>query len=222
MSFSLEYLSKCLLSGIKYIYVTLELSVVTISIGLVLGLLIAILRVFKVPVVHKILGVFVSVYAGIPVMVSMLIYNLIYLLFCKPVPNGAFIVACFTLTLGHTVTYSESIRGAFLSVPKGQYEASYACGLSIPKALQRIIIPQVIPIALPSLTNNIIGSVKNTSIVLVLGIVDILNGSIIPCAETYSFVEGYVAAAIIYWILSATVEFLLHRFNHLFMKGERI
>jgi L-cystine transport system permease protein len=118
-------------------------------------------------------------------------------------------LAYFTLTLSRTIILSETVRGAFISIPKGQYEAAYSCGLSTLQALKKIIIPQMIPIALPNHTNNTRGAIKHSSIVLVLGIVDVLNGSTIPCADTYSYVEGYVAAAIIYWAINAVVEFTL-------------
>ncbi|MBQ9280796.1 MAG: amino acid ABC transporter permease [Treponema sp.] len=211
MKFSFEYLWKCLLSGVVFIPVTLKLALIPLAIALVLGTLIALARIFKIPVVEKVFKIFVAIYSGIPVMVTLLIFHLIYLSCFKPGKNGTMLLAYFTFTLGRTIIVSESVRGAFLSIPKGQYEAAYACGLSTFQTLRKIVIPQMIPVALPTLTNNTLGSIKNTSIVMVLGIVDVLNGSTIPCADTYSYVEGYVAAAIIYWAVNAVVEFLLVR-----------
>ena len=218
MKFSFEYLLKCLLSGVVYIPVTLKLALIPLAIALFLGTLIALARIFKVPVVEKVFKIFVAIYSGIPVMVTLLLFHLIYLSCFKPGKNGTMMLAYFTFTLSRTILVSESVRGAFLSIPKGQYEAAYACGLSTFQTLKRIVIPQMIPVALPTLTNNTLGSIKNTSIVMVLGIVDILNGSTIPCADTYSYVEGYVAAAIIYWAVNAVVEFLLVRLEKYFAK----
>ena len=218
MKFSFEYLWKCLLSGVVYIPVTLKLALIPLAIALFLGTLIALARIFKVPVVEKVFKIFVAIYSGIPVMVTLLLFHLIYLSCFKPGKNGTMMLAYFTFTLSRTILVSESVRGAFLSIPKGQYEAAYACGLSTFQTLKRIVIPQMIPVALPTLTNNTLGSIKNTSIVMVLGIVDILNGSTIPCADTYSYVEGYVAAAIIYWAVNAVVEFLLVRLEKYFAK----
>ena len=209
MKFSFEYLWKCLLSGVVYIPVTLKLALIPFALGLVFGTLIALARIFKVPVVEKVFKAFVAVYSGIPLMITLLIFHLIYLSYFKPGKDGTLMLAYFTLTLSRTIILSETVRGAFLSIPRGQYEAAYSCGLSTFQTLKKIIIPQMIPIALPNLTNNTLGAIKNTSIVLVLGIVDVLNGSTIPCADTYSYVEGYVAAAIIYWAINAVVEFAL-------------
>ena len=211
MKFSFEYLWKCLLSGALYIPITLKLALIPFAIGLVLGTLIALARVFKVPVVEKVFKAFVAVYSGIPLMITLLIFHLIYLSCFKPGKNGTILLAYFTFALSRTIILSETVRGAFLAIPKGQYEAAFSCGLSTFQTLRKIIIPQMIPVALPNLTNNTLGSIKNTSIVLVLGIVDVLNGSTIPCADTYSYVEGYVAAAIIYWAINAVVEAVLVR-----------
>lgn len=218
MKFSFEYLWKCILSGIIYIPVTLKLALIPLFIALILGTLIALARIFKVPVIDKFFKIFVAVYSGIPLTITMLILHLIYLNLFKPGKNGIMLLAYFTFAIGRTIVVSESIRGAFLAIPKGQYEAAYACGFSTFKTLKTIIIPQVIPIALPALTNNTLGSIKNTSIVMVLGIVDVLNGAAIPCADTYSYVEGYVAAAIIYWAINAVVETLLVRLENYFAK----
>ena len=218
MKFSFEYLWKCILSGIIYIPVTLKLALIPLFIALILGTLIALARIFKVPVIDKFFKLFVAVYSGIPLTITMLILHLIYLNLFKPGKNGIMLLAYFTFAIGRTIVVSESIRGAFLAIPKGQYEAAYACGFSTFKTLKTIIIPQVIPIALPALTNNTLGSIKNTSIVMVLGIVDVLNGAAIPCADTYSYVEGYVAAAIIYWAINAVVETLLVRLENYFAK----
>ena len=219
MKFNFAYLVKCLQSGVIYIPMTLKLALIPFVIALFTGTLIALARIYKVPVVEKVFKVFVAIYSGIPLIVTMLIFHLIYLNLFKPGKNGTIMLAYFTFTLSRTIILSETIRGAFLAIPKGQYEASYACGLTPFQTLKRIIIPQVIPVALPNLTNNTLGSIKNTSVVLVLGIVDVLNGSTIPCADTYSYEEGYVAAAIIYWAINAVVEFILVRLEkHLIKK----
>ena len=218
MKFSFEYLWKCILSGIIYIPVTLKLALIPFFIALILGTLIALARIFKVPVVEKVFKIIVTIYSGIPLMVTMLIFHLLYLNLFKPGKNGTMLLAYFTFTVGRTIVVSESIRGAFLAIPRGQYESAYACGLTTFQTLKRIVIPQVIPVALPALTNNTLGAIKNTSIVMVLGIVDVLNGAAIPCADTYSYVEGYVAAAIIYWAINAVVESLLIRLEKYFAK----
>jgi len=208
MSFNISYFFESLKYGITYFPVTLKLAFIPFSLSIVFGTIIAMIRFFKVPFLSQFFNFFIPFYTGIPVMVEILIYHLIYLTMLKPISNGTMMVVYFTFTLGRSCASSETIRGAFNAIPKGQYEASWACGLSFWQALRRIIIPQVIPVAIPNLTNSMVGAIKNTSIVIVLGINDVLNGALIPCNKTYSFLEGYVAAALIYWICGALMEFL--------------
>ena len=209
MSFNVSYLIECLLSGIKYIHISLLLAFVPLVIGTIFGTIIALTRIFKVRIAGRFFSIFVPIYNGVPAIVSLFIFNLIYLLFFKPTVTGVIWVALFTFSLGQTTHLSESIRGAFLAIQKGQYEACYSVGLTTFQTLQRIIIPQVIPVVLPSFTNMTVGAIKNSSIVFAIGVTEVLNGATIPCGTTYSYLEGYVAAAIIYWILNIIAENLL-------------
>ena len=211
MSFNFPYLLDSLEFGLRYLPVTIKLAFIPFTLSLIFGTAIAMIRFFKLPVLAKFFDMFIPFDTGFPVMVELLIYHLVYLTMMKPVPNGSMMVVYFTFTMGRSCATSETIRGAFSAIPKGQYESSYACGLSFWQTLRRIIIPQVIPVALPNLTNSMVGAIKNTSIVIVLGINDVLNGALIPCNDTYSFLEGYVAAAIIYWIFGALMEFIFHK-----------
>lgn len=211
MRFNIAYFVQCLGYGLKYFPVTLQLAFIPLGLSLIFGTIIAMIRLYRVPVAAKVCDVIVPFYNGIPVIVTLLIYHLVYLTTMRPVANGTMAVALFTFTLGRTCITSETVRGAFMAIPKGQYESAYACGLSGWQTLRRIIIPQVIPVAIPGMTNGVVGSVKNTSIVIALGINDVLNGALVPCNETYSFLEGYVAAAVIYWAFCAFLEFLLNK-----------
>ncbi len=209
MSFNFTYLLDSLVSGAHYIHISLLLAFVPLALGTVFGTGIALVRIFKVPFAARFFAVFVPVYNGVPGIVMLFIYNLLYLVFCRPTVNGVLVVVFFTFSLGYTMRLSETIRGAFLSVPKGQYEACYSAGLTVFQSLRRVIIPQVIPAAIPPFTNMTVGAIKNSSIVMAIGVTEVLNGAIIPCSNTYSFLEGYVAAAIIYWLLNIVVENLL-------------
>ena len=188
MRFNLSYLKISLIAAIPYIPVTIGLAILPMILGLLIGFVIA---------------------TGIPDMVTLLLLNLIYVTCFEPVKYGGLAVVFITFTLDRTVYLSETIRSAYLSVPKGQYEAAYSVGLTEMQTLRRIIIPQIIPVALPPVTSHIVGAIKNTSIVMVVGVFDVLNAALKPCMDTYSFIEGYVAAAIIFWAINALVEFIL-------------
>jgi L-cystine transport system permease protein len=212
-------LLKCLKSGMTYLPNSLLLTLIPMTIGIIVGGIISIIRVFKIPVISRVLAVFVAVYNGIPLVVSLLVYHLIFILKFDDIAaalglsarisnTSSIFVGYFALSLCLICWVSEYMLGAFLSIDKSQYEAAYTVGLSTPQALRRIIIPQVIPIAIPVLLNISIATLKNTSIVMTVGIMDVLNGALLPAHTSYKYLASYIAASIIYWTAAVAVEFL--------------
>ena len=222
MNFNFAHFNESLVYGLKYLPNTLRLVFVPLAIGLILGTVIALVRVYKVPVIGRLLAVFVTVYQGVPIVVALMIYNLVFMLkfndlasllhFKKSISDVDNIwVGIFALSLMAICSISEAVRGALLSIDNGQNEAGYSVGLTTIQTMKRIIIPQMIPVAIPMLTNNVVGLIKGSSVVMAIGIVEIVAGATIPSSRTYSFFEGYVAAAIIYWVLTIVIECLAQR-----------
>ena len=118
-----------------------------------------------------------------------------------------FVYLTFVLNLGAFL--GEEFRAAILAVPKEQTEAGYSVGLTKLQTFKRIILPQVIPVAIPGLINNLVGVIKGTSFVMAIGVLEVTNASLIPCFKTFSYVEGYLAAAIIYWFFTIILEVIL-------------
>lgn len=209
MTISIESLITCFKGGISYLPITLGVTLLAVAIGVLVGGIIAIIRVFKVPVISQILAVIITIYAGIPMVVSLMVFNLIYITkfsatvtqFMTP-ESASLIVGIFTVSLLAIVHISEAIRGGFNSVDNGQYEAGYSVGLTRMQTVRRIIIPQVIPVVAPVICTNAIGLMKATSILMLIGVMELLNGAILPCQKTYSFLEGYIAAGVIYWVIA--------------------
>lgn len=222
MGFNSGYFWECLISGIIYIPNTIKLVFISLFAGFVLGTLIALIRVYEVPVINKVLAIFVTVYQGVPIVVALLLYNLLFMLefnnlakllhLSKTVKDVDNIwVGIFALTLTAICSMSEVIRGALLSIDKGQDEAGYSVGLTKVQTIRRIIVPQMIPVAIPMMINSIVGLIKASSVVMAIGITEITAGAIIPGSRTYSFFEGYAAAALIYWTFTVLIEYLAGR-----------
>lgn len=222
MNFNFENFKESLIYGLAYLPNTLRLVFIPLVIGLTFGTVIALVRVYKVPVIGWLMAVFVTVYQGIPIVVALMIYNLIFML--KFNDLAAFLhlkksisdmnniwVGIFALSMAAVCSISEAVRGALLSIDKGQNEAGYSVGLTTIQTIQRIIIPQMIPVAIPMLINNVVGLIKASSVVMAIGIVEIVAGATIPSSRTYSFFEGYVAAAVIYWVFTVVVESLAQK-----------
>ncbi len=210
--------------GMEYLHVTAKITFIALFFGVVIGLVVAVVRHYKIPVISQILTVFVTLYQGLPVMVALLIYNLLFSFYIADIIRilhlnvqvrdvDNIVVAYFTLSLAAITSISETFRGAFVSVEKTQYEAGHAVGLSKLQTLRRIIIPQMIPVAIPGLINNMVGTIKGTSLVMTIGVMEVMNASLIPCSRTYSFLEGYVAAALIYWTFTLVLETIARVFE---------
>lgn len=217
MSFNVSYLWECILEGIKYIPVTLKMTVIVFLVSVILGFLVATVRFYKVPVFSQFFNGFITIYLGIPMILALNVYNLAFVTFYNPIMRFLHInstirdakvttVAYFAMILGTVCFVSEIFRGAYQAIEKIQFEAGYSIGLSKTRTLSRIIVPQIIPVVLPGMVNSFAGTLKGMSMLSVIGICEIMNGSLIPCVETYSYVEGYVAAALLYWVLVIIIE----------------
>lgn len=219
MEFEYDNFLDSLHYAIQYLPVTAKLVFFALAFGIVFGMIVAIIRYYKIPVISQILAVFVTIYQGIPSMVAFLIYNLLYSFYIGDIINflhlnvevrdvDNIVVAYFALSIQAMISMSETFRGAMYSVDKNQFEAGYSIGLTKVQTLRRIVIPQVIPAALPGLTNNMVGIVKATSLVMTIGVMEVMNAALIPCGRTYSFLEGYVAAALVYWGFTLILEII--------------
>ena len=197
--------------------VTLYLTVLAMLGGLVLGLAVALVKIYRVPVLREICAVYVSVTRGTPIIVQLYLtyfgiplalkyinyyngtaYNV------NNVPSIVFVLVA--LSLNQAAYSSETLRAAILSVDKGQIEAAQSMGMSAGQILRRIIVPQAFVVALPSLGNSLIVMLKETSLAFVCSVVEITARAKIIAGNSYRFFEAYCSVAIIYWVLTLAVE----------------
>ena len=166
---------------LPYLSVTLIYVVGSIFFGFLIGLGIAMLRLSKKKVLRGIGSAYVTILRSVPSIVLLFIiyYGLPMLMQNKfsidmsAVSTLVYVIVTFSLLLGSSM--SEIIRTAYLSVPKGQYEAAKTLGMSYPQTMRRIILPQVIRIVLPPVSNETINLVKDTSLVYILAMNDLLR-----------------------------------------------
>lgn len=217
MIFNFDNFLESLVASVKTIPVTLLLAFVAFGISLILGVFIAAVRIYRIPIISQISTFFVAVYSGIPIVVALLIYQLIYqanyqkitiMFHLTPDDNVKclFLIAGGALVLSIVCVATEAIRGALNSVATNQFEAGYSIGMTKVQTFCKIILPQALPAALPALLNILVGSIKATNLVSVIGIVEIMNGALKPARRTYSYLEAYIAAAIVYWMLTIVIE----------------
>ena len=201
----------------KYLPITLEIAFFAYFLSLLLGLLIAIVRIKKTKVLYQLVSFYVSFTRGTPVLVQLyatyfgipMILQLINYKFgtnfsTSFIPNLVF--ALVALSLNDAAYSSEYIRASIESVDKGQREAAHSIGMTGVQTMRRIVIPEALVVALPSLGNSFISLIKGTSLVFTCAVVDITAGGRLIAGRNYRYFEMYLSLAIIYWIITFIVS----------------
>jgi len=193
------------------LHITLIIVILALAIGLVLGILLAMFRLYKIIILNQLSMFFVSFNRGTPILVQLFIvyYGLPLLLQQVGININRWdklIFVIITYALNAAAFLSEIIRASISSVPTGQSEAAYSIGLTRIQTFFRIIVPQAVVIALPSLGVNVIRLLQDTSLAFSLGILDVIGKVRSIGSSTYHTMEGYVGAAIIFIALSILLE----------------
>jgi cystine transport system permease protein len=188
---------------------TIPLTLLSFTIGLVIALLVALARLSKLKVLTWIAGIYISVIRGTPLLVQLYIifYALPSLgLVIDPFPSA---VIAFSLNVGGYA--AEAIRGSILAIPRGQWEAASTIGLGYVLTLRRVILPQALRVAVPSLSNTFISLVKDTSLASSIMVTELLRRAQEIAAPSYEFLALYSLAAIIYWLICSVLSFAQQR-----------
>ena len=205
---------------LTYLPITLELALLAMLMGLVLGLFLAIIKIKEIPILKQIAAVFVSMVRGTPVLVQLYIVYFGVPMFFKclnqkygtslAVANiPGFLYAVLALGLNSSAFSAEMIRSALMSVGKGQVEASYALGMTYGQALRRIILPEAMTVALPTIGNSLISAIKGTSLAFTCAVMQITAQGKIIGGRNYRYFEVYCSLAIIYWLVTIVIEQIL-------------
>ncbi|MGR6832723.1 amino acid ABC transporter permease [Aliivibrio wodanis] len=200
MGFDFAYMIELLPILFKYLGTTLEMAIWGLFFALALALVLANLRVFKVPVLDQLSQLYISFFRGTPLLVQLfLLYYGLPQVFPIFVGLDAFSAAVIGLTLHFAAYMAESIRAAIIGVDRSQMEASLSIGMTTSQAMRRIILPQATRIALPSLMNYFIDMIKSTSLAFTLGVSEIMAKAQMEASSSFKFFEAFLAVALIYW-----------------------
>ena len=204
---------------LKCVPVTLGIGILSFIIGLFIGLIVALVRIYKVPVLQYICRFYVSFVRGTPLVVQLFVanYGVARLIYWLQMNTAAFAdfnadvirpeyygLLAFSLNLGGYL--SETIRSAIEAVDIGQFEAAKSIGMTTKQMMTRIVIPQAVKVALPNLNNTLINTIKDTSLLFTIGIIDLMGRAKIYGARTLYIFEGYIAVSVLYWIVSFALE----------------
>ena len=179
--------------------------------SLPLGMVIALLKKSRFAVVRAIISAFISVIRGTPLMLQLLVWYFgPYYLFGLNIGDWRFPALILGFILNYSAYFAEIYRGGIESIPVGQYEAAEVLGYTHAQTFMRIILPQVIKRIMPSITNEVITLVKDTSLAFTLAYQEVFSLAKQISASQTSFMP-FVIAGLFYFIANYVVEFIMSR-----------
>ena len=178
---------------------TFEVTVLSILFALPIGLLAGIGRISRNRVINRIATVYVEIIRGIPLL-AQIFY--IYYALAKVVALQDIVAAVIAMGVCYGAYIGEIFRAGLQSIPRGQMEAAIALGLSRGQAIRYIILPQTIRIVLPPLGNEFIALLKDSSLVSILAVSDLLRRSREYASKTFNYFQAFTIAALVYLVLT--------------------
>ncbi len=184
--------------------VTVVLGVSSFTIGSVIGLATALARLSSIAALRALAIAYLSVFRGTPMLVQLL---LIYFglpqfgITLEPIPS-----AIIALSLNVGSYQSENFRSGILGVDRGQREAAFSIGMTGWQALRRIIFPQALRIAAPTIGNRFIALMKDTSLASVVTVVELTRIAERIGSSTFRYMEMFVMVAAVYWLLNSALS----------------
>ena len=180
----------------KAVALTLEFTVLSTILGFILGILLSLVKISKVKALTMLADIYTSIFRGTPLLVQLMLIYYATPQLCN-YQITALQAGVLTFGLNSAAYISESIRGGILSVDRGQWEAAMALGIPKVRLLFGIIFPQALKNTLPSLVNESIALLKDSS----MGVADTMRWASLIQAKTFRAFEAFIVAALVYYIL---------------------
>ncbi|MEH7095502.1 amino acid ABC transporter permease [Neobacillus vireti] len=204
---------------VKAAFVTIQLSLVSIIIGMVFGLLIALMRISKIKILSYIAQFYIWIIRGTPMLVQLfLVYFGLPQIGIELTP---FISSVIALGLNAAAYIAEIYRGGIMSVPIGQMEAAESLGMRYPVIMKKIILPQALRVSVPSLGNQAVMMLKDSSLASLVTVSELMMVSQRFAATNYAFIEFYIVAAGFYLVMTTIFTFILNKIEQRMSISER-
>jgi polar amino acid transport system permease protein len=204
-----DYALSILPELLRALVTTIEITLVASVLAMVLGLLIAVVRRARVPVLDQVLWAGVEFVRSTPLLVQ--VFFLYYVLPQFGITLSAFVVGVLALGLHYACYTSEVYRAGIDAVPAGQWEAAAALSLPPARVWTGVVLPQAIPRVLPALGNYVISMFKEVPLLLAIGVVEVVNAGRELGSETFRFIEPYTIAGLLFLLLSYPSAVLVRR-----------
>ena len=188
------------------ILVTFEVTVLSIILALVIGLFTGLGRIAKNPLINGIASLYVEVIRGIPLLVQLfyIYFALGRLIQMPPLPSAVLAMGiCYGAYMG------EIFRAGIQSIPKGQTEAARSLGMTQSQSMYHVILPQAFKTILPPVGNEFVALLKDSSLVSILAVADLLRRGREFAAESFNYFETYTVVALVYLIITLFLSKLI-------------
>ncbi len=184
---------------------------VTLILSLPLGLLVAFARMSKIKVIRIPASIYISIMRGTPLMLQLMVvyFGPYYIFGIKVVDNYRIIAALIGFVINYAAYFAEIYRGGIQSIGSGQYEAAKLLGYNKIQTFTVIILPQVIKRILPSITNEVITLIKDTSLAFTISVLEMFSRAKALASSSTSMMP-FVVAACIYYVFNFIVEFIMN------------
>lgn len=197
---------KMLEYGVK---VTIPLTILSFSLAIAAALLVALIQYAKVKGLRQLCRFYIWITRGTPLLVQL--YIVFYGLPKVGIMIDAFPAAVLVLGLNEAAYMAETIRGTLESVSVGQLEAGYCVGMTWPKIMWHVVLPQALRTAFPALSNSMISMLKETSMAATITVMELFRQAQVINGRVYEPLALYIEAALIYLIFCTILTFLQHR-----------
>ena len=214
---TVKYWDKFLITGMSY---TLSLAAITIVVGAILGSLIALLRMSKIPPFRWIAVIYTEIIRGTPMLLQLYLF---YFGLPQLIPflnRKQFLCVAIALTCNSAAYVSEIIRSGIQAVDIGQTEAARSLGLNQRLTMTEIILPQAIKNILPALGNEFIMIIKDTSLASTFFIGDLMTQVLLIKGTTYLTMEPLIMVAVVYFVLTFVLTKLLGAIERRMRRGD--
>ncbi|EAO7496397.1 amino acid ABC transporter permease [Brevibacillus invocatus] len=199
--------------------VTIELSLLAIVLGLILGLIAALMKISNIKPLMWLADFYIWVIRGTPILVQ--IFLVYYGLPQVGIELGAFSSSVIALGVNAGAYIAEIYRGGIMSVPKGQTEAAESLGMTYTTIMRRIVLPQAFRVSIPALGNQAISMLKDSSIASLVTVSELMMVSQRFAATNYAFIEFYITAAALYLLMTTFLSYFLKKLEFRMSQSER-
>jgi His/Glu/Gln/Arg/opine family amino acid ABC transporter permease subunit len=207
LSFAATYLPFLLQGAL----ITVEIAVVSVICGSILGILVGLGRVSRNPIFSQMSRFYIWVIRGTPLLLHLFIVHFAIPSIFPALTMPPFVSACIALSINAAAYIAEIARGAIESIDKAQTEAARSLGLSSSQAMRRIIIPQAFRRMLPPLGNEFIALIKESSLVSTIALYDLLRTGQQIISSTYRYMEAFLLVGLIYLFLTTIMSYIVKK-----------